>query len=382
MLSILMAALALQAAPVEPETITVTGRHKVDAEYEVCRSGGCSPTRDANATLAYAEQQLLAGDYRGSRAALRGAIRRQQHAAKTHPLAVSALYDADSTVGFHYGAEHEARRSGLRAIGILDDAYGPNDPRSIAAVAQIGSIEEKRGNMAEADQAYRSAEKRARSAGLTLLADVVDLRRAWLLSSRSRDRAAQSRLARIADNAAGDRRVRLQAAILAARVARGRGDDAAAERMIAMVGMQPRDARPVLLWSPPIPMTTGEAIAAGARYGMPMPQLDAKSSDKIPIRWIDVGFWVRPSGRVEEAEVLRGTRTRDWATAVTRSIEARRYAAMEAPAGDPGHYRIERFTLTADIFVPGGSLIRRRAGPLKLRWLDITDDPARKAATS
>lgn len=378
----LIAALALQATPAEPETITVTGRRKIDSEYQACRAGGCSPTRDANATLAYAEQQLLAGDYRGSRAALRGAIRRQGHAAKTHPGAVSALYDADSTVAFHLGDEHEARRSGLRSIGILDDAYGPADPRAISAVAQIGSVEEKRGNMAEADQAYRSAEKRARAAGLTLLADVVDLRRAWLLSSRSQDRAAQGRLTRIADNAAGDPRVRLQAAILAARVARGRGDEAHAERMIAMVGTQPRGARPVLLWSPPIPMTSAQAVAAAAKYGMPVPALQAASSAKIPVRWVDVGFWVRPSGKVEDAEVLRGSKARDWAKAVMNSIEARRYAAMDAPAGDPGHYRIERFTLTAEMITPINSRIERRAGPLKLRWLDITDDPARKAATS
>ncbi len=56
---------------------------------------------------------------------------------------------------------------------------------------------------------------------------------------------------------------------------------------------------------------------------------------------------------------------------------ARRYAPVDSAAGDPGRYRIERYTLTAEIVKPIDSLIARRAGPPVLRWLDITDDPRR-----
>ncbi|MFC3712194.1 hypothetical protein ACFOMD_06415 [Sphingoaurantiacus capsulatus] len=382
MIGPLVALLAMQAVPETDPTITVVGRKAIDAEYAACRDGGCDPNREANATLAYAQQQLLAGDYRGSRKALKRAIRRHSQNAATHPDAVSALYDANSTVALHVGEHSDARRSGLRAIAILDRALGETHPRAVAAVAQRGSMEEKIGNLAEAEQSYKSAAKRARAAGMPLLADVVDLRRAWLLAARDQDVAAQKRLTRMADDAGADRRVRLQAAVLAARVAREREDYRTAERMIAMVGTQPAKSKPLLVWAPPINDAVNRSAEHARRYGMASAATGATSGEIVPIRWVDVGFWVRPDGKVDEVEVLRGSKRQGWAIPVLQSIEGRRYAAFAATTGDPGNYRIERFTFVAPAVIPINSLIKRNAGKPELRWLDITDDPTRKLETS
>ncbi|HEX8388162.1 MAG TPA: hypothetical protein VF636_04010 [Sphingomonas sp.] len=61
-------------------------------------------------------------------------------------------------------------------------------------------------------------------------------------------------------------------------------------------------------------------------------------------------------------------------------IARRRYAASAGAPGDPGTYRIERFTLRGNYRVPKGSLIRRRAGPTKLEVIDLTDSAARVTA--
>lgn len=390
MIASLLLAFAFQAsaqasAPPADPTITVTGR-RIAAEHEACVKGGCPPVRDANATLAYAQQQLLAGNYKGSRRALQAALRRNAGAAKTHPLAVSALYDADSTVALHLGEQVDSRRSGLKAVALLRDGYGPGDPRAIAARVRVGDVQAKIGGfdgIKNADDAYRQAADEARRANLLLLADAVELRRAFLLASRDQALTAQTRLVRYVDNAAADRRLRLQAAVLAARVARDRGDDRTADRMLGFVGRQPAGAKPVLVSAPEVELASlAKALAESDKAGDGgSAAFEATSVSYQPLRWVDIGFWVRPDGRVDDIEILRGSPVRGWAKPVLHAVEARRYAAMEAAPGDPGNYRIERYTLTAEVMVPKGSLIARRAGPAELRRLDITDDPERNAAT-
>lgn len=379
--SMLAFAFALQVpAQAADPTIVVTGRRIIE-EYDACRRGGCSPVRDANATLAYAQQQLLAGDYKGSRRALQAAIRRNAGAAKTQPLAVSALYDADSTLALHLGEQVDARRSGLKSIALLRDVYGAGDPRAIAARVRSGDLEAAIGGydaVKNADLAYVAAIAEARRAGLSLLAEAIELRRAWLAGLRGQPLAAQNRLARYADDAASNPKLRLLAAVLASRAARDRGDDRTADRMLALVGRQPAGTKPILLSAPEIELVSlAKAKAEGEKWGDSVAAFQAKSMDHQPLRWVDIGFWIRPDGRVEEAEILRGSPVRGWARPVLIAAEGRRYAPVEATPGDPGQYRIARYTLTAPVIVPKGSLIARRAGPVELRWLDITDDPTR-----
>lgn len=382
MIASLLLAFALQASvpPADP-TITVTGR-RIAAEHEDCVQGGCPPVRDANATLAYAQQQLIAGNYKGSRRALQAALRRQAGAAKTHPLAVSALYDADSTLALHLGDHVDARRSGLKSITLLRGVYGPGDPRTIAARVRSGDLEAKVGGfdaIKNADIAYDAASREARRAGHAMLADAIELRRAWLLTRQGQPLAAQNRLARYADDPASQPKLRVLAAVLAARAARDRGDATTADRMLGLVGRQPAGAKPLLLSGTDMNVTSlAKVISERRKFNDDVSQLEPSSGSFVPLRWVDIGFWIRPDGQVDEAEILRGSPSRDWARPVLAAIEGRRYAATDATPGDPGSYRLERYTHTAEEVIPKGSLIKRRAGAVLVRRLDITDDPERK----
>jgi hypothetical protein len=383
MLASILFAFASQSpgAPAVDPTITVAGR-RIVAEHDACAKGGCPPVRDANATLAYAQQRLLAGDYKGSRRALQAALRRQAGAAKTHPLAVSALYDADSTLALHTGNHIDARRSGLKSVALLRGVYAPGDPRLIAARVRAGDLEAKVGGfdaLANADLAYDAAAREARRAGHATLADAIELRRAWLLTQQGQAAAAQNRLVRYADDPSSQPKLRLLAAVLAARVARDRGDAGTSDRMLALVGQQPAGAKPLLLSGPDMNvMSLAGVLAERRKFNDDVSQFEPTSTTVVPLRWVDVGFWIRPNGRVEEAEILRGSPSRDWARPVLAAIEGRRYAATDAAPGDPGSYRLERYTHTAEAVVPKGSLIKRRAGAVLVRRLDITDDPDRK----
>lgn len=360
----------------------MTGQ-RIAREYELCRQGGCSPARDANATLAYAQQRLLSGNYKESRQALQAALRRSAGAAKTQPLVLSALYDADSTLALHLGDHIDARRSGLKPVALLRRAYGDDDPRAIAARVRIGDVEAKVGGpegIANADRAYEGAMRAARDAGLPLLADAIELRRAYLLASRGQPAAAQARLARYADDRSSPSRLRLQAAVLGARVARERGDDLAADRLLEYVGRQPAGSKPILVFAPEIENSAVAKALAMDKWGHNLSNaFRARSGAFPPLRWIDMGFWIRPDDSVDDVEILRGSPDRYWAKPVILATEARRYAPVEGVPGDPSRYRIERYTLTGEILTPVDSLVARRAGPPLLRWLDITDDPSRAA---
>jgi len=102
------------------------------------------------------------------------------------------------------------------------------------------------------------------------------------------------------------------------------------------------------------------------------------SSDLASIQWVDVGFWIRPDGHTEEAEILRGSRSPAWAPAILKQVAGRRYAAR-AKVGEEdasGSYRIERVTPKYQYVVPKGSVIRRRVPAAGFEILDLTASEA------
>ena len=103
-----------------------------------------------------------------------------------------------------------------------------------------------------------------------------------------------------------------------------------------------------------------------------------------PLRWADVGFWIRPDGRTADVEVLGGSPDRRWTGAVVTQVAGRRYSTtLAAPTGDPGFYRLERFTLRPQ-YKSGsvtGYLVSFKSGPQRLEVLDLTDPGAKVTAS-
>jgi hypothetical protein len=79
--------------------------------------------------------------------------------------------------------------------------------------------------------------------------------------------------------------------------------------------------------------------------------------DIVGWRWVDVGYWILPDGRVDEVKVLRGSERRGWAEPLLSHIESRRYAPTR---GTIGHYKVERYTMTADKVNTADRLTRKR----------------------
>jgi len=99
------------------------------------------------------------------------------------------------------------------------------------------------------------------------------------------------------------------------------------------------------------------------------------------MQWVDIGFWIKPDGKTDDAEILRGSRSTGWANYLVRQVSERRYTGIAGPDGGNGVYRIERFSLRGTYQVPTGSLISRRGGPAALQVLDLTAPETRVTAS-
>jgi hypothetical protein len=134
----------------------------------------------------------------------------------------------------------------------------------------------------------------------------------------------------------------------------------------------------VLLVSPPYGLDAQGAANRDSRRFGERSAAQADAATLTPVRWADVGFWVRPDGRTAEIEILRGSPGQGWMAPALRQIAARRYSASseKGAAEQGGVYRVERFTASAERAVPIGSLIRRRVATGGYEVLDLTAAPA------
>ncbi|MDV3481927.1 hypothetical protein [Sphingobium yanoikuyae] len=96
-----MFALLLLVQAASPD-IVVTGQRLVE-EQAKCVRGECTPLRDAQATIALAEQQFRDGEYVHAKGLRAGAISRNKGRGAEAPRAVAAIYEAMATVSLHEG---------------------------------------------------------------------------------------------------------------------------------------------------------------------------------------------------------------------------------------------------------------------------------------
>lgn len=82
--------------------IVITGK-RLSEEHAICDQGRCTPLRDAEVSIAYAEAQFREGKYLDARNSLAAAVNRNRNHAKIAPKPVAALYEAYATVALHEG---------------------------------------------------------------------------------------------------------------------------------------------------------------------------------------------------------------------------------------------------------------------------------------
>ncbi len=358
--------------------VVVSAKRLEDASV-ACRKGACTPLRDAQVSIAWAEHQFRQGAYVRAKRTLADALGRNRRHAATAPRPVAALYEAYATVSLQEGDMRAYRLGTGGRARTLQANLPANDPEIPHAELALGDMWVKLGDVRSADLAYQSTENRARARGQHTAALVAALRRVWLASARGAVGRAETLLAEAArQQGASDATIQAILPVVRLRLAAHRSDDAEVARQIGVLS-RTTTVRPQLVWAPNY---TTKLQNEGSREGAPdiISADNVRSSDLSPIKWADVGFWIRPDGRTAEIEVLRGTPGRGWLPPVINQIAARRYTSTAGDAFSEGSYRIERFSFRGTYVVPVGSLIRRRAGPPELEVLDLTaPDPSRSA---
>lgn len=373
-------AFAQTPPPLERDEIVVVGARLADLEVALarCVAGGCSVREDVIASVRYAEAMFRNGDYRKARSVLARSVSRTKKGADSDPFAVAELHTARATIAWHYGDQREALRATAASTRLLDK-HAPRSPNALMARMRMIGAQAQTFSTAHTRDRLKTLSQDAGSAGQPLIALRADLGRASMLHQQGHRDEAQALLDAVYASAApNSQAIRLAAQILQMRLAARGGDPQAIEALIASLTEDQKQLGPVLVWSPEFPTPDG-----GGNIPIASPRgLDARSTDLLGLRWVDIGFAVGADGRVEDVEVLRGSSRPDWSKPLQSMIAQRRYTPSASPDDIAGRYRVERFTLTGDFRVPTGSLIRRRAGPPRFEQMDLTAAPPVPTDTS
>jgi len=338
--------------------------------------------------VARAEALLIEGDYRGSRDVVQASLSRNSRNAGAFPEPVSDLYRAHARLSHHLGFASDARRSTFGILSALQAGLPREDHRHFTARFELSEYLIQSGNIVSARRELARLIEVARAAGRDDVVALAELRALWFdyIAGRageegSRDQDARLELMRLARLTGPAERMRsIGARILLSRIHRIEGRAAQADALLAEIGRSNAD-RPGrrLLYSPPYeliehqtePMmgatTLRELIQFSSGYG--------QTPDNFEGKWIDVGFWVMPDGRVSGIEILRRGADPDWADPLIVSIRGRRYAE----AADPG-YRLERYTYTSDYEPALRSRIAQRSRRARVEYLDLTTGESPAAA--
>lgn len=373
------------AQTVDDREIVVTGRSLKDTAdaLAACLARNCPPDEDIAATLAHAENQMISGEYKDSRATLLRSIDRNRKHGKAYPVNVSDLFRANSRVAEHVGEAKNFQLSVLDMRDTLKAGLGANDPRVMVAQIEVGDSRAKLGFPDEANRIYKNVEKEARANGQNRVAVFAQLRQAILAQTtadasglESDRKLARATLTDIIENPLpGTEDFGLVAKVIMARMDRKAGDAASTEAILQDFAARGGADRPLLLFSEPI-----KRVDLTEDYGNSQPQantLQRLTALNSVAKWADVGFWINADGRVSDVEVLRGEGTKQWLKPVFKQIQTRVYAPLRRTDNDasPGFYMIERYTLTARWTEDAtGTNMRRREATPRIERLDITPE--------
>lgn len=381
LLSITLAAASpfLQPTAASPpsgsETIVVTGRRIRDyrAALEACLARHCPVNEDIDATTALAEALYIDGQYQEARTALRQAIGRNRREARNYPEPVSDLYRANARVARALGLDRDAEYSTLEILHSLQVGIPVEDYRHLTARFEIVQQMTAFGQYDRAERLLQDIAMRAATSGRDDVVAMVELRRLWLDHLQGpRGSPPSSRLLALAGSP--DPRRSIGAKMLLIRVYSERSDHASADRLIAELSRN--SERRQLLFNPPYELLQSEDVAGRRDRVNAILQGETIASnigdrllERFEDKWIDVGFWIRPDGRVEDLEIVRRRNRTDWADPLLQSIRGRRYA----PSAGTSTYRLERYTYTSGYDDQGtGTRTATRSPRARVEYFDLS----------
>jgi len=359
-----------------------------------CIERSCPPDEEIALTLAHAENQFVAGEYKDGESTLSRSISRNRKHKASVPVPLSDLYRASGRFAVHLGEARDFKHATLEMRDVLEDAFGDDDRRVLIADTEVGDSRAKLGFPRGARRIYEDVEKRALDLGHTRVASFARLRQALLNQAewqvRKYDPALlekyEATLAQlIKEPLENSRDFVMVAQVMKARLDRSLdrpgATDALIERFAAMGGTK----TPVLLFNKPLDTVTNGGFPVEREFGF----LQSNTLDRLTTpqlnqpRFIDVGFWVRPDGTADEAEVLRAQGPEGWHGAVIESIASRRYAPLDLDRTSPGFFQVERYTLTSRFAEETtGTRIRRREPGYRIERLDLTPENTKDLITT
>lgn len=404
-LSIAAAAIPVFSAVAEPNAdreivVTATPLSETAKALSDCLAARCSPDADIRASLAHAENQFVAGEYRDAKSTLKKAIGRNARHKNGFPVEMSDLYRASGRVAEHLGEADEYRLRLLDMRDTLRSNFAVDDAKVLAAQVEVADSRVKLGYPDHALTIYGEVEKAALAAGQNRLATLAQIRTHLLTYALGNEKAykpdmrrARAGLAAMVAKPLPDAEdFTLVAEIALARIDRkeGRADTTTAimKRLLAQGADRPLllSAEPIMLPQNPYGERTTTGQNAPDNIGrsrmdgesLPAPQnILTQIPRNFEDRWIDVGFWVAPDGRVNDVEILRAEGSGEWAKLVTDSIGTRTYAPIRSQNGEthPGFYLVERYTYTARYMQDiTGSRIPRRSAQARIERIDLTPE--------
>jgi hypothetical protein len=376
---LVLAALLAAAAP--PPAIIVTGRSLSETEsaLEQCLARRCPAEEDIKASLAHAENLFVAGDYGSARRILKQSIARNGDTAAALPIPVSNLYRANGRIAAHLGEAEDYVRSTYRTWSILRDGTGVPSWLPLSARMDVANMITATQGARAGKRAFRQLEAEALQLGRPDIAALARLRGIWVEYRADPSRPVERQLRLILASAGPEERIaRTGALILLARVEREKGvaGGAATDALVEELARTPTE-RPTLLYAPPLPVVRGDKWWADPTRVPVYSVISQLPTENFEDRWVDIGFWVQPDGRVEEAEVLRQSGAPRWVKPVLASVAGRVYAPLTS---GQGHYRVERFTYTSNWRSRIDTRLRVRSQDGVIHSLDLTADPAARGS--
>jgi hypothetical protein len=377
---VLLSVLALSATqappPAQPsqneQVIVVTGHSLQDTERALreCLARKCPPNEDIDASLGHAENLFVAGRYADARRVTSAAIGRNHKYRKTYPVDVSDLYRANARISAHLGEGNDYQLSTTEMHRTLSDAFPKTDPRVIDADLDWADMYASFGRIERARQLFQEAARAAEAGGRPDLAGIARVRDAWLYQVAGDTWLARQALEKLAaDGSPSHQLQRVSAEVLLARLDRAQGkldsSNALVEEMRALHSKQP-----VLLFAPKVDLSPRlpEGDEVNGESGSTTRLM---AMDNFDDRWVDIGFWITPDGKVRDAEILRSRGPVDWTKQLLQSIAGRVYSPIDEQAG---LYRVERYSYTARYMFVTGSHMRQRSPNARIEYVDLTPD--------
>lgn len=363
--------------PAESGPIVVTGQRLPDyrAALAACLARHCPPNEDIDATLALAEALLLQGEYGDARNAVRASISRNRREARNYPEPVADLYRAGTRLAEHLGRDEEVELYVYQILSSLRAGLPVEDHRHFTARLEIVRSLAALGKAETAQRELRRLANVARAGGREDVAGLAELRLLWLDYLQTPYGSARRRLIEMSQWTDPERRLLSHGArIMLIQIYGREGDTRRADAIMAEMARS-GDAPRQLLYAPSYRLLQQNdldgdeqrttAVTTGGQLTANVAQ---RLTENFEEKWIDVGFWVQPDGRVDDLQLLRQGVGSGWAMPLLESIRARRYSPGDWPT-----YRLERYTYISTLdYTATGTHIPDRSPRARVEYLDLT----------